>query len=108
VSEDPAVALVFPPLVESSFGGYYPSTAVLAGWLYANGVSCTQIDLNADFAEYLLASGALLDLATGRIPGIGPDELPAACSRWAVKNHEELISADFRAGVLTPIREPLG
>jgi hypothetical protein len=105
VSEDPAVALVFPPLVESSFGGYYPSTAVLAGWLYANGVSCTQIDLNADFAEYLLASGALLDLATGRIPGIGPDELPAACSRWAVKNHEELISESgvFQFGPTTPL-----
>jgi DNA repair photolyase len=50
----PEIALVFPPLVETNFGSYYPSTAVLAGYLAAEGIGSVQADLNEDFAVYLL------------------------------------------------------
>ena len=38
----PEVALIFPPLVETNFGSYYPSTAVLAGYLASVGILSVQ------------------------------------------------------------------
>src|SRR3989337_2163014 len=59
----PYVALVFPPLLEESFRAYYPSTAVLAGYLSARGFSSLQTDLNEDFATNLLKPEYLEQMA---------------------------------------------
>ena len=50
---DPVVTLIFPPLVETSFGAIYPSTAQLTGYLQMHDLPCRQLDLNGDFADYL-------------------------------------------------------
>jgi Radical SAM superfamily len=59
-------SLVFPPLMNTGFGTYYPSTAVLAGYLESVGVSCTQTSLNEEAALYLLKPSVLNELATGQ------------------------------------------
>ncbi|WP_328869630.1 radical SAM protein [Streptomyces sp. NBC_00287] len=102
---DPTVSLVFPPLVETSLGGYYPSLAMLDGWLLKHGVISRQADLNAEFAEFILAAGALSDLATGVAPNVAPDSLPAALARWAQNNADQLIDAHgvFHFGRTAPL-----
>jgi hypothetical protein len=65
VGTAPEVALVFPPLVETNFGSYYPSTAVLAGYLSTRGINSIQTDLNEDFACYLLKPESLEYMAKG-------------------------------------------
>jgi radical SAM superfamily enzyme YgiQ (UPF0313 family) len=62
------IALIFPPLVDTNFGSYFPSTAVLAGYVETIGFSARQLDLNEDFAEHIL-SPAVLDAVRG---GVGP------------------------------------
>lgn len=68
-SRHPEVALLFPPLVGTSFGRYYPSLAVLAGSLQAQGVEVLQRDLNEAFAEWLVEPGHLDAAAQGHLPG---------------------------------------
>ena len=65
----PEVALLFPPLVGTSFGRYYPSLAVLAGSLESQGVAVLQRDLNEAFAEWLVEPGHLDAAADGHLPG---------------------------------------
>jgi len=65
LSLNPAVALIFPPLVETNFGCYYPSTAVLAGYLASRGIVACQYDLNEDFAVYLLQDRRLEEMGRG-------------------------------------------
>ena len=48
--------LAFPPLVETNFGSFYPSTAVLAAYLERQGLRTVQDDLNEEFALWLLWS----------------------------------------------------
>ena len=80
----PEVALVFPPLVETNFGSYYPSTAVLAGYLSAKGIDSIQTDLNEDFASYLLQSEFLEYIANGEFGdrlALSPNSMPAVATR---------------------------
>ncbi len=64
---DPEITLVFPPLVETNFGCYYPSTAVLAGFLATKNISVSQHDLNEQFAVYLLQSERLESMSKGNL-----------------------------------------
>lgn len=80
----PEVALVFPPLVETNFGSYYPSTAVLAGYLAAKGIASVQTDLNEDFATYLLKTESLEHMADGVFGDkltSSPSSMPAVAAR---------------------------
>ncbi len=51
---NPKVSLVFPPLVTTNFGNYFPSIAVLSAYLSSNGISSEQADLNEDLMDCLL------------------------------------------------------
>jgi hypothetical protein len=62
----PAVCLIFPPLVQSSFGQYYASLPTLAAFLSASGLGTQQIDLNEEFALCLLDREHLETLASYR------------------------------------------
>jgi hypothetical protein len=64
------VCLIFPPLVESNFGSYFPSTAVLAAYLEAEGITATQVDLNEEFADYLLDEETLRAIVGRRLPAV--------------------------------------
>ena len=64
-ARQPDACLVFPPLVVGSIGSYYPSLAVLASYLQQSGRTAWQVDLNEDFAAYLLAGGRLSRCAAG-------------------------------------------
>ena len=94
--DTPKIALIFPPLVENNFGYYYPSTAVLAGYLSAQGIGCLQVDLNEDFATYLLSNEYLGLMAMGRF---GPDmslpltEMPAVAARMLLRSGNHLLDA---------------
>ncbi|WNO67458.1 radical SAM protein [Streptomyces sp. AM2-3-1] len=90
---DPEVLLVFPPLVESSFGSFYPSTAVLSAWLKKHGFATVQRDLNTEFAEYLLTDSCLSRLAAGQVPGVPAESLVASCARWARRERDRLTDA---------------
>ncbi|MBN1369089.1 MAG: radical SAM protein [Dehalococcoidaceae bacterium] len=63
--ENPEIALIFPPLVETNFGCYYPSTAVLAGYLDSMGIGSCQYDLNEEFAVYLMQTERLESMGRG-------------------------------------------
>lgn len=63
--------LIFPPLVHSNWGSYYPSTAVLSAALEAEGVSALQSDLNADFLDYLIRHDHLAAAEKGQHLAIG-------------------------------------
>jgi len=93
------VALVFPPLVETNFGHYYPSTAVLAGYLSASGTGSIQTDLNEDFASYLLRPESLEAMADGRF-GDGlvllPNEMPAVAARLLLRHAGSLVDEQGR------------
>ena len=82
------VHLIYPPLASSSFGKYYPSTAVLSAFLAEAGIGATQEDLNQRFAEYLLTD-EMLDLITDG--SLCPtDSHDAAAARWA-RAHRDLL-----------------
>jgi hypothetical protein len=95
----PEVALIFPPLVETNFGSYYPSTAVLAGYLSSVGIGVTQLDLNEDFAVHLLRPYNLKRMATGdfgqglKLP---VESMPAVSARLLGRNREMLFDAQGR------------
>jgi hypothetical protein len=54
------IAIVFPPVVSTGLGCYYPASAVLAGFLHARGVTSTQHDLNTDLLRYICRDSAAL------------------------------------------------
>jgi len=90
--------LVFCPLVDTNFGSYFPSTAVLAGYLAHRGIRATQHDLNEKFAEFLLEDENLLKFASGHPPGLtldlGKAHLSAVAGRWLLRHKEVLFSPD--------------
>jgi hypothetical protein len=92
------VHLLFPPLAATSFGRYYPSTAVLAAYLAQAGIAAQQEDLNQRFAEFLLTDGVLALLTGGTL--CEPDSPAAAAARWASRNRESLV--DPVSGYLRP------
>ncbi|MGO8248929.1 B12-binding domain-containing radical SAM protein [Rhizobium johnstonii] len=57
--------LVFPPLIHSNWGSYYPSTALLGAALEAMGCCARQIDLNEAFLDHLVAPARLARLVAG-------------------------------------------
>jgi hypothetical protein len=65
----PDVSLIFPPLVTTNFGQYYPSLAVLAAALHEAGRSVDQLDLNEGFVDRLLRSDHLAEVGAGRLLG---------------------------------------
>jgi hypothetical protein len=91
---NPEVALVFPPLVETNFGSYYPSIAVLAGYLQSKGIEVIQTDLNEDFARNVLQSGSLDCMARGIFGNnlsSTPDSMPAVAARLLTRYGHMLI-----------------
>ena len=78
------VALVFPPLVETNFGSYYPSTAVLSGHLKSRGIQTAQFDLNEEFAVYMLEPGRLHPMGKGDF-GHGIKQDPASMAPVAAR-----------------------
>ncbi|MGW4704486.1 B12-binding domain-containing radical SAM protein [Streptomyces sp. NPDC004285] len=94
-----SVVLAFPPLVESSFGRYFPSTAVLAGFLQSRKVRTHQWDLNEEFALHLLDPGHLAEAGAGRLVGLEgryPEEMCAVAGRWLARHHDALFDEHGR------------
>jgi hypothetical protein len=85
-SQVAAVSLIFPPLIESNFGSFFPSTAVLSAYLRANEIESTQEDLNEEFALFLLNEEILDGISSGSFAGITWDSTIAALARWARRN----------------------
>ncbi|MCH6161600.1 B12-binding domain-containing radical SAM protein [Streptomyces marispadix] len=85
--------LAFPPLVDTNFGSFYPSTAVLAAYLEAAGVDCVQADLNEEFALWLLERTRDTD---GRPPGVGQDTMAGAAARWLARSHDSVFDEQGR------------
>jgi hypothetical protein len=83
------IILVYPPLASTSFGKYYPSTAVLAAYLAEAGVGTRQEDLNQQFAEYLLDDSVLELYGTGTLCSV--DSKAAAAARWA-SGHRDVLA----------------
>lgn len=54
------IYLIFPPSVSSGLGCYYPASAVLAGYLQRFGHATRQLDLNFEFACFLLQNPELM------------------------------------------------
>lgn len=91
------IILVYPPLASTSFGKYYPSTAVLAAYLAAAGIGTRQEDLNQQFAEYLLDDSVLERYGTGAL--CAADSKAAAAARW-IRGHRDVLADP--AGCLRP------
>ncbi len=83
------IILVYPPLASTSFGKYYPSTAVLAAYLAEAGIGARQEDLNQQFAEYLLDDSVLELYGTGALCAV--DSKAAAAARW-VAGHRDVLA----------------
>ena len=92
--EEADVWLIFPPLVETNFGSFYPSTAVLAGYLEARGLRTEQTDLNEEFALWLLRPEATALRAED--PQLRTHSTAAAAGRWLDRSRERLFDADGR------------
>jgi Radical SAM superfamily len=90
------VALVFPPVVSTNFGNYYPSTAVLSAYLERQGVATSQHDLNEEFALHLLSPGMLSRLAGGWRPDAVDDPFPALGARLLERSATDLFDAQER------------
>jgi hypothetical protein len=91
---NPEVVLVFPPLVETNFGSYYPSTAVLTGYLRNKGINCIQVDLNEVFATYLLKKETLEHMVRGVFGNKiypSPSSMPAVAARLLTRYGHLLI-----------------
>ncbi|MFC1865525.1 B12-binding domain-containing radical SAM protein [Chloroflexota bacterium] len=91
----PEVALVYPPLVDANFGSYYPSTAVLAGYLAAKGIDSIQTDLNEDFAAYILKPESLKSMADGVFAKnltLSKSSMPTVAARLLIRYGHLLIN----------------
>lgn len=91
--------LAFPPIVETNFGGYYPSTAYLAASLKCSGHDVRQIDLNEDFALWLTQPEQLARFGAGDFfpwEQRAPAALECVASRILAKNRSKLFDAGGR------------
>ena len=95
-SSQAPVALIFPPLIESNFGNFFPSTAVLAAFLAQNDIPCVQEDLNEEFALHLLSDEMLARIGGGGVPGTPRGSAAAAVARWSATHRSELFDEDGR------------
>ncbi|WP_298556413.1 B12-binding domain-containing radical SAM protein [Streptomyces luteogriseus] len=94
-----SAVLTFPPLVELSFGRYFPSTAVLGGYLSSRGIASHQWDLNEEFALHLLEPEHLCAAGEGRLAGIEGDfvaDMSGVAGRWLTGNRDRLFDAEGR------------
>ncbi|MDQ0797258.1 B12-binding domain-containing radical SAM protein [Streptomyces sp. B1I3] len=94
-----SVVLAFPPLVESSFGRYFPSVAALAGYLDSRGVTTRQWDLNEEFALHLLEPAHLQAAGEGRLTGLedhSPEAMSAVAGRWLAGHRDTLFDDEGR------------
>ncbi|HZH16134.1 MAG TPA: radical SAM protein [Archangium sp.] len=57
--------LIFPPLVSSNWGHYYPSLACLAAVLAEGGFRAVQVDLNEQLFDYLIEPARLRSIVQG-------------------------------------------
>ncbi|MEU5092566.1 radical SAM protein [Streptomyces sp. NPDC021356] len=87
------VWLAFPPLVDTNFGSFYPSTAVLAAYLGQAGVPSEQTDLNEEFAVWLLDRARAQG---GRLPEVGPETMAGAAARWLSRSPERVFDSGGR------------
>ncbi|NLU71711.1 radical SAM protein [Streptomyces sp. HNM0575] len=85
--------LAFPPLVDTNFGSFYPSTAVLAAYLEAAGIDTEQADLNEEFAVWLLERARHTG---GRPPEVGPETMAGAAARWLARSHDSVFDGQGR------------
>jgi len=93
------VSLVFPPLVDTNFGSYFPSTAVLAAFLSTNGITSAQRDLNEEFALHLLRPESLKRMANGHFcdgQTFAADSMPVVAARVLSRVHDRLFDQDGR------------
>lgn len=90
------VSLVFPPLMNTGFGTYYPSTAVLAGYLNSVGVASAQTNLNEEAALYLLQPAILSELVAGNFfPNQKlPPESPSVVAARVLMRSRDLLFDD--------------
>lgn len=86
--------LAFPPLVETNFGSFFPSTAVLAAYLAGQGLRTAQDDLNEEFALWLLRDDVTADRLAD--PDLAPTSTAAAASRWLARNSALLFDEHGR------------
>jgi hypothetical protein len=93
-ANDADVWLVFPPLVETNFGSFFPSTAVLAAYLEAQGVRTRQTDLNEEFAVWMLGPQAAA--LREKDPRWAPESSAAAAGRWLARSRQELFGPGGR------------
>ena len=99
VSDDAQVSLVFPPLVTEGLGRYYPSTAVLAGYLASRGVRTSQANLNEVFALEILETKQLESIGDGVLPdgsSVDRTELPAVGSVRSTSTQLQLLFQPLR------------
>lgn len=96
--------LIFPPIVTTGFGSYYPSLAVLSGHLEACGIPVRQLDLNQQLARTLLSDAVLDEMGGGVLPGRGrerdPTSMPAVAARLLAKNRSAAIDDEGRLRAL--------
>jgi hypothetical protein len=93
------VALVFPPLVENNFGHYYPSTAVLTGYLKSHGFASIQTDLNEEFAVNIIKPENLVRMGKGDFGNgilLPPEEMPAVAARILLRSAGLLLDENGR------------
>lgn len=96
LSQQAEVALIFPPLVQTNFGSYYPSTAVLAAFLSQRSIQSCQIDLNEEFAMFLLRPSALGEMAAGSFWPMRPralDAMECVAARLLARNRDMLFNS---------------
>ncbi|MET7426137.1 radical SAM protein [Dactylosporangium sp. NPDC005555] len=101
----PSGVLIFPPMVESSFGRYFPSLAVLAGYLHSQGIATTQWDLNEEFALHLLRDEHLRSSGHGNpvgLPPCGGASMSAVAGRWLLGNKATLFDDAGRHDFTNP------
>lgn len=95
-----SVLLIFPPIVTSGFGSYYPSLAVLAGHLRSKGIAVNQYDVNQDLARTLLTDHILSAIGYGSLPGIAgpldPTNMASVAARLLQKNRSYIIDENGR------------
>jgi len=86
-------ALVFPPLISSNWGNYYPSIALLDAVLAEVEVSAHQVDLNEEFLDYLIDPGRLsrLEAAYRRLGRTPVDDIPQRSAIQLAQLHRGAI-----------------
>lgn len=105
-----SVLLLFPPVVTTGFGSYYPSLPVLAGHLKSGGYTVIQKDLNAALAEKLLEPATLQGIADGALPGaagdLQPTHMASVAARLLLKNRALLYDEEGRVRLAAKTGSP--